>query len=50
MGLNIDFKMLPMKAHYFLYNAGMCLETRACDANLILIIANNLIRFRCSNL
>lgn len=22
MGLNIDFKMLPMKAHYFLYNAG----------------------------
>lgn len=22
MGINVDFKMLPMKAHYFLYNAG----------------------------
>lgn len=22
MGINIDFKLLPMKAHYFLYNAG----------------------------
>lgn len=22
MGINIDFKMLPMKAHYLLYNAG----------------------------
>lgn len=22
MGLNIDFKLLPMKAHYFLYNGG----------------------------
>lgn len=39
MGLNIDFKLLPMKAHYFLYNAGMTVAhrrrmTKACDTSV----------------
>lgn len=29
MGINVDFKMLPMKAHYFLYNAGNVFELYA---------------------
>lgn len=37
MGINIDFRMLPMKAHYFLYNAGEYIKTHFCSIDSKLV-------------